>query len=62
MFCFEPVRVLPPAREKAEKLAKLSVSDPILYAIERRNEANEINNTPVSYSLPRQGRVRVCLT
>ncbi|CAN0513801.1 unnamed protein product [Laminaria digitata] len=32
---------------KAERLAKLSVSDPILYAIERRREANEINETPV---------------
>ena len=35
-------------REKADRLAKLSVSDPILYAIERRKEANEINDTPVS--------------
>lgn len=34
-------------REKAERLAKLSVQDPILYAIERRREANEINNTKV---------------
>ncbi|CAM9579393.1 unnamed protein product [Hapterophycus canaliculatus] len=37
-------------KEKAERLAKLSVSDPILYAIERRREANEINNTPMDYS------------
>eukprot|EP00903_Cladosiphon_okamuranus_P017793 g16377.t1 len=34
---------------KAERLAKLSVQDPILYAIERRREANEINNTPMDY-------------
>lgn len=34
-------------RDKAERLAKLSVSDPILYAIERRREANEINGTKV---------------
>eukprot|EP00904_Undaria_pinnatifida_P000920 jgi/Undpi1/10829/HiC_scaffold_3.g01358.m1 len=36
-------------KEKAERLAKLSVSDPILYAIERRREANEINETPMDY-------------
>ncbi|CAM9454098.1 unnamed protein product [Ectocarpus fasciculatus] len=35
--------------EKAERLAKLSVSDPILYAIERRREANEINETKMDY-------------
>ncbi|CAN0254944.1 unnamed protein product [Ectocarpus sp. 12 AP-2014] len=35
--------------EKAERLAKLSVSDPILYAIERRKEANEINQTKMDY-------------
>ena len=40
-------RVSCSAREKAERLAKLSVQDPILYAIERRREANEINNTKV---------------
>lgn len=34
-------------REKAERLAKLSVQDPILYAIERRREANELNDTKV---------------
>ena len=39
-------------REKAERLAKLSVSDPILYAIERRREANEINETPVGTPSP----------
>lgn len=38
-------------REKAERLARLAVSDPILYAIERRKEANEINGTPVSKCL-----------
>eukprot|EP00752_Nemacystus_decipiens_P017926 g16069.t1 len=36
-------------KEKAERLAKLSVQDPILYAIERRREANEINNTKMDY-------------
>ena len=34
-------------RQKAERLAKLSVQDPILYAIERRREANELNDTKV---------------
>lgn len=38
-------------REKAERLAKLSVQDPILYAIERRREANEINDVKVGCRL-----------
>lgn len=53
LFC-DSVRLHRLAREKAERLAKLSVSDPILYAIERRKEANEINNTPVSFFFPVQ--------
>lgn len=36
-------------RQKAERLAKLSVSDPLLYAIERRRESSETNDTPVSF-------------
>ncbi|CAM9318056.1 unnamed protein product [Discosporangium mesarthrocarpum] len=37
-------------RERAEKLAKIAVSDPILYSIERKREASEINQTPLDYS------------